>query len=102
MGESIMASFWFLERRMLMKLDMKWANKVRYTDCFRRLLVGWSLAALVEYLLLPVELRQLGTTNGLSQMNFLRFLIVVAMTVGVLSLLAVRRNSACLERWRYA
>lgn len=82
-----------------MKLDMKCNHKVRFADYFRRLLIGWILAALVEYLLLPVELRQLGTTNGLSQMSFLRFLIVMTTTFGGLSLVADRKNVACLERW---
>lgn len=69
-------------------------RKIRYPIFFRRLLTGWLLAAALEYLLLPAELRALDSLSGLTQMSLPRLL---AATV-LFTLLLYRLNRGRRER----
>ena len=53
-------------------------------DFIRHVLLSWLLAVVVEYLLLPSELRDLADLDGLAQMSFVR---VIGITCGIAVLL---------------
>ena len=65
----------------------------------RRLLLGWLLAAVLEMLLLPVELRNLDKLAGIGQMSLLRMLLVMTAAVILLTVLSHNRKSVLWERW---
>ena len=52
---------------------------------FRHLVLAWFLAAAVEYLLLPEELRILTELSGLAEMSLTRLLLVTAAAFGLLT-----------------
>ena len=65
----------------------------------RRLLLGWFLAAALEMLLLPSQLRDLSGLAGISQMSLVRVLLVTASVTMLLTVLSGGRNTARWERW---
>lgn len=75
------------------------SSKAMVPSLLRRVLLAWLWAVVVEYSILPLELRDLAVLNGLAQMSFPRILCI---TCGIYTLLTV---AACfvklqtLERW---
>ena len=69
--------------------------EIQYPALFRRLTAAWLAAALVEYLLLPGELRSLEGLSGLAQMSFPRLLTLTAIGTALLW----RINKPKLERF---
>ena len=68
----------------------------------RKVLVSWLLAVVIEYLLLPGQLRSLSGLEGLARMSLIRVLTVTA--VFVLRLYGLQRfmDTAQAERWSLA
>lgn len=74
-------------------------RKWNVTETVRQILLSWLLAVMLEYLCLPVSLRDLTKLDGLAQMSFVR---VIAVTSGGMLLLSgISRfvNTAKVERW---
>lgn len=66
---------------------------------FRRAVVSWIAAVLIEYLLLPLKLRGLDRLNGLAEMSLMR-IVCITCTGMILFWLASRcENTAKAERW---
>lgn len=64
-----------------------------------RIITVWLFAALVEYLLLPCELRELAQLDAVAQMSFARLLVVACAVFALLSVLACFFDTARTERW---
>ncbi len=65
----------------------------------RQILVSWLLAVLVEYLLLPGELRSLGGLEGLAQMSLPRVLFITLSGTALFFAAARFSKGTALERW---
>ncbi len=64
----------------------------------RRVVLAWLSAAMLEYLLLPGQLRDLSTLTGLARMSLGRMALVAAVVFG-LSVALSRLLPAAAERW---
>lgn len=73
--------------------------KNRFPGLVRRLLLGWLLAACVEYFLLPADLRDLTALEGLTRMSLPRVLLITAAITVLLTGLSSRWNTSSVERW---
>ena len=69
---------------------------------FRRAVLSWSAAVLVEYLLLSDALRRLDRLKGLGEMSPVRVLLFFLLGMVLLSLIACRADTAKTERWLLA
>lgn len=67
---------------------LKNRRRVLPADIVRRLLLAWLAAAAIEYLLLPVALRDLNGLEGLARMSLLR---AAAVTGGGAALLVIEK-----------
>ncbi|MBE6952649.1 MAG: DUF2079 domain-containing protein [Ruminococcaceae bacterium] len=67
-------------------------------DGFRRLLLAWLNAVLLEYCLLPAFLRGLGDTSGLGEMSAVRVGIVTLLTFLALHALSLKFRTQKAER----
>ena len=74
-------------------------QKLQPGDIFRHLIFSWFLAASLEYLLLPGAGWSLTTTDGISQMSFLRLLAVTGGSTLALTALQLFLPFRRLERW---
>ncbi|MBR4000640.1 MAG: DUF2079 domain-containing protein [Clostridia bacterium] len=66
---------------------------------FRRAVVSWIAAVLIEYLLLPFELRDLDRLNGLAEMSLMRILCITCTGMILLWMASRCVNTAKAERW---
>lgn len=75
---------------------------LRPSNWIRRVLLSWLLAVVIEYLLLPAQLRDLSGLEGLRQMSLPRLITVAC--VGTLFLSALSRfcKTRFAERWAFA
>ena len=73
-------------------------KSISLPDVVRRGLLSWLLAANVEYLLLPAELKALTDTHGLAQISFARVLAVTAAVFLLLTAASFRLPTAHAER----
>ncbi|WP_405379411.1 DUF2079 domain-containing protein, partial [Phascolarctobacterium sp.] len=74
-------------------------TKIQIADILRHIILSWLLAVLIEYLILPSELRDLAELDGLAQMSFVR---VIGITCGIAALLtgiSFFVKTRKLERW---
>jgi len=71
----------------------------RISALVRRLLMGWLLAAVLELLLLPAGLRDLGILQGIGQMSLLRMGIVIGAVTILLTVLSYNQSTVSWERW---
>lgn len=74
-------------------------RRFKAPDIVRQIVLSWLLAVLIEYLLLPVELRNLSQLGGLAQMSLIR---VSGLTCGgaiLLFTLSHFINTTQIERW---
>lgn len=65
----------------------------------RRVLTGWLLAVTLEYLLLPVQLRDLASLAGLAEMSPLRVTVVTVAAAGLLYAASLLWPNPSAERW---
>ena len=65
----------------------------------RRLLTGWILAVTLEYLFLPVQLRDLSSLTGLAEMDPLRVIVMTLAVAGLLWCASLIWNTDSAERW---
>ena len=68
-------------------------------DFVRRLILGWLMAVMLEYLRLPVALRELSGLEGLRQMSFLRVLALTVAFAALLWLVSRFVKTQRAERW---
>ena len=66
---------------------------------FRRAVVSWIAAVLIEYLLLPFELRDLDRLNGLAEMSLMRIFCITCTGMILLWMASRCVNTAKAERW---
>lgn len=96
-----------LRGRLLWKWGFKMMKTKKLTqDLFRnilrRMILSWLLAVLIEYLILPGELRDLAKLDGAAQMSMIR---IIGVTVGIAILLGgISRfaKTKVAERWGIA
>lgn len=74
-------------------------NHITIPGLVRHIILSWLMAVMIEYLILPSELRDLSKLDGLAQMSFIR---VVGITCGIAMLLTgisffIKTRTA--ERW---
>lgn len=82
-----------------MALFQKELRPVSAADLLRHLFLSWLIAAAVEFLLLPSELRALDALRGLAQMSLLRVGAVTAFCAAVLTALNLFWDLRIFERW---
>lgn len=78
---------------------LKSNTKVHIADIMRHIILSWLLAVVVEYFILPSELRDLAELDGLAQMFFVR---VIGVTCGIAVLLtgiSFFFKTKKIERW---
>ncbi|MBO5078065.1 MAG: DUF2079 domain-containing protein [Oscillospiraceae bacterium] len=81
---------------------MKLKKKKRSTtasDIIRHIFLAWLAAALLEFLLLPGQLRDMQTLKGLAAMSFPRLLTVTAIGALVLWGISTRLSTGIYQRW---
>ena len=74
-------------------------NKFNIPEMIRRFVLSWLIAVLIEYFILPMELRNLSRLEGLAQMSLIR---VIAITCGMDVLvtgISLFTNTSRGERW---
>ena len=59
-------------------------RKTRTSDLLRHIILSWLVAVLIEYFILPNELRDLAKLDGLAQMSLVR---IVGITFSIVLLL---------------
>ena len=75
------------------------SNKAVTPSLLRRVLLAWLWAVVVEYSILPMELRDLAVLNGLAQMSFLRMLCITCGIYTLLTVAAYFVKLQTVERW---
>ena len=74
-------------------------HSIDLPGAIRKVLIAWLFAVLVEYLILPFDVRNLAQLEGLARMSGLRMLVVtLVLTISLLSLSHLKA-AVCLERW---
>ena len=74
-------------------------NQFSVPSLFRHVILSWLLAVVIEYFILPNELRDLAKLDGLAQMSFVR---VIGITCGIAVLLTAISfffKTKKIERW---
>ena len=74
-------------------------NQFSVPSLFRHIILSWFLAVVIEYFILPSELRDLAKLDGLAQMSFVR---VIGITCGITVLLtgiSLFFKTTKIERW---
>lgn len=74
-------------------------NRITIPSLVRHIILSWLMAILIEYLILPSELRELSKLDGLAQMSFIR---VIGITCGIAVLLigiSIFVKTRKIERW---
>ncbi len=74
-------------------------NKPTVPDMVRSILLGWLLAAMLEYLFLPAGVRNLAGLESLKHMSLLRVLILTVLFTGVFTALGCFFQTRILGRW---
>lgn len=69
------------------------------TALFRRLILSWLLAAVIEYMLLPGDLRALQGLSGLAEMSLLRVLFITVAGLCLFSAIGLWEETEKAERW---
>lgn len=67
-------------------------------DIIRRVILSWLTAVLVEYLLLPADVKTLAELTGLAQTSLMNVIILTIAGVAVLCLLAANKDTTRHER----
>ena len=74
-------------------------QKNRTSDLLRRIILSWLVAVLIEYFILPSELRDLTKLNGLAQMSLVRIVGITCGIVLFLTALSFFAKTRIVERW---
>lgn len=74
-------------------------QKNRTSDLLRRIILSWLVAVLIEYFILPSELRDLTKLNGLAQMSLVRIVGITCGIVLFLTALSFLAETRIVERW---
>ncbi len=74
--------------------------KLSIPSFIRHLLFGWLFAVLLEYLLLPNQLKSLDTLDGLAQMSLIRLFTVAAVITLILCLFEGKHRDRSLRKLR--
>ena len=92
-----------LKKRCVMKIEHDHYHKVHKAaaSLFRHLLLAWFIAATVEFLLLPAELKTMNGLKALGAMSFPRLLIITGIVLAILEG-SSRFLPAGFERWMLA
>ena len=83
-----------------MKILVK--NRITAASVIRRLLLGWLIAACLEYIMLPRAAKTLVGTAALGMMSISRMFLVTALITGMLLLLSRYFDTLKIERWGVA
>ncbi len=67
-------------------------------DIIRKIIVSWLLAALIEYIILPAELRDLTSLAGIAEMSLIRVALITALGTVLLTAVSLFINTATVER----
>ena len=78
------------------------AKLIKPCDLIRRLLLSWLFAAVLEYWLLPGEIRGLQGLEGLVQMSFARLVLLTVAGLCLFSALSLVLPTKKAERWGIA
>lgn len=79
--------------------EIKKIQRLSAADLVRRIVVSWLFAVMLEYFLLPGELRDLAKLDGLAQMSLGRILGMTCAVTILLSWISHFVNTVKLERW---
>lgn len=66
---------------------------------FRHAIISWMTAVFIEYLLLPIDLRNLESLDGLAEMSIVRVVCITCTGMILLGVTAHCINTAKAERW---
>jgi len=77
-------------------------NRITAASVIRRLLLGWLIAACLEYIMLPRAAKTLVGTAALGMMSISRMFLVTALITGMLLLLSRYFDTLKIERWGVA
>lgn len=80
-------------------MALKKRSTASMPDWIRHLLLAYLCAALLEFICLPRELKNLATTDGVAQMSMTRLLLVTAALTLILWLLSLWKDIKKPERW---
>ena len=78
------------------------AKLIKPCDLIRRLFLSWLFSAVLEYLLLPGNVRGLQDLEGLAQMSFPRFVLLTLAGFCLFSALGLAWPTQKAERWGIA
>jgi len=74
-------------------------QKTRTSDLLRHIILSWLVAVLIEYFILPSELRDLAKLDGLAQMSLVRIAGIACGIVLLLTALSLFARTRLVERW---
>lgn len=74
-------------------------NKTAIPSLVRHLILSWLLAVVIEYFILPRELRDLAKLDGLAQMSFIRVIGITCGTAVLLTGISFFVRTRAAERW---
>lgn len=74
-------------------------QKARTSDLLRRIILSWLVAVLIEYFILPSELRDLAKLDGLAQMSLVRIVGITCGFVLLLTALSLFAKTRLVECW---
>ncbi len=78
------------------------SKKVRLplvADIIRKIIVSWLLAVLIEYIILPPEMRGLTSLAGLAEMSLIRVAVITVLGTVLLTAVSFFVNTSALERF---
>ena len=74
-------------------------NPFTVPDFVRHFFLSWLVAVLIEYLILPSELRNLAELEGLAEMSFVRVIAITFAFAVILFAVSCLLNIRTMERW---
>lgn len=74
-------------------------NRIQIPNVLRRLILSWIVAVTIAYLVLPADLQNLGTLDGLKEMSVLSVLIMSGIFFCAFTVISLYWNRPELERW---
>ena len=74
-------------------------QKTHISDLLRRIILSWLVAVLIEYFILPSDLRDLAKLDGLAQMSLVRILGITCSIAFALTAVCFFVKTRIVERW---
>ena len=81
------------------KLKSHIQKPIAVSSLIRRTMLSWLLAILIEYLLLPRELRNMAELDGLAQMSLVRIIGITCSMTFLLTGISFFITTRIAERW---